>query len=96
MPLLDETQLEGDWLQARHSSLWILLPTVAVMAGMCCEVCLPRTRIRHWVLQAYWPFHKAVCQRNEFADATESSEPKFARWMRAHRSTVYQEAACLS
>jgi hypothetical protein len=36
-------------------------------------------------LQAYWPFHKADCYRNEFADATETSEPKFARWMRKHQ-----------
>ena len=37
------------------------------------------------VLQAYWPFHKAICYRNEFADATQASEPKFANWMRKHR-----------
>ena len=35
-------------------------------------------------LQAYWPIHKPECQKNEFADAVESSEPKFARWMRSH------------
>ena len=34
--------------------------------------------------QAYWPFHKPECRRNEFADATEASEPKFANWMRKH------------
>lgn len=32
----------------------------------------------------YWPFHKAACKRNEFADAVEESEPKFATWMRKH------------
>lgn len=37
------------------------------------------------ILQAYWPFHKANCQRNEFADLTETSEPKFSRWMRKHQ-----------
>ncbi len=37
------------------------------------------------VLQAYWPFHKAICYRNEFADATQASEPKFAQWMRKHQ-----------
>ena len=36
-------------------------------------------------MQAYWPFHKAICYRNEFADATQASEPKFARWMRKHQ-----------
>jgi hypothetical protein len=36
--------------------------------------------------QAYWPYHRADCHRNEFADATEGSEPNFARWMRSHRS----------
>ena len=37
------------------------------------------------LMQAYWPFHKAICYRNEFADATQASEPKFARWMRKHQ-----------
>ncbi|UPR05069.1 hypothetical protein HOP50_19g84160 [Chloropicon primus] len=32
----------------------------------------------------YWPFHKSVCRRNDFADALEGSEPKFASWMRKH------------
>ena len=36
-------------------------------------------------MQAYWPFHKAICYRNEFADLTQASEPKFARWMRKHQ-----------
>ena len=36
-------------------------------------------------IQAYWPFHKAACFRNEFADQIERQEPKFARWMRGHR-----------
>jgi hypothetical protein len=35
-------------------------------------------------IQAYWPFHKSECRRNEFADLIEESEPKFARWMRSH------------
>ena len=34
--------------------------------------------------KAYWPFHKSVCRRNDFADAIESTEPKFASWMRKH------------
>ncbi|KAK9820242.1 hypothetical protein WJX72_007885 [[Myrmecia] bisecta] len=34
--------------------------------------------------KAYWPFHQVYCKRNEFADLVESSEPKFARWMRKH------------
>lgn len=34
--------------------------------------------------QAYWPFHRVSCQRNEFADAVEDAEPKFASWMRSH------------
>jgi hypothetical protein len=35
-------------------------------------------------MQAYWPFHKTQCRRNEFADMVEEQEPKFARWMRQH------------
>ena len=35
-------------------------------------------------VQAYWPFHKARCVANDFADALEHTEPKFARWMRKH------------
>lgn len=34
--------------------------------------------------QAYWPFHRTECKRNEFADLVEGQEPKFARWMRKH------------
>jgi len=34
--------------------------------------------------KAYWPFHKDICRRNDFADALEATEPKFARWMRKH------------
>ena len=35
-------------------------------------------------MQAYWPFHRPQCRRNEFADAVEEQEPKFAAWMRRH------------
>jgi hypothetical protein len=34
--------------------------------------------------KAYWPFHRDLCKGNEFADAVEASEPKFAKWMRDH------------
>lgn len=34
--------------------------------------------------QAYWPFHKTYCKRNEFADSVEEREPRFARWLRKH------------
>ena len=34
--------------------------------------------------QAYWPFHRMSCHKNEFADAVEEAEPKFAGWMRSH------------
>ena len=34
--------------------------------------------------RAYWPFHKAHCRKNDFADALEASEPQFAKWMRKH------------
>ncbi len=34
--------------------------------------------------RAYWPFHRAACRRNEFAEAVEATEPRFARWMRGH------------
>jgi len=33
---------------------------------------------------AYWPLHKPECKVNEFADIIESTEPKFATWMRNH------------
>ena len=35
-------------------------------------------------MQAYWPVHKPECKRNEFADAIQEKEPKFAAWMRNH------------
>lgn len=34
--------------------------------------------------QAYWPFHRVWCHKNDFADAVEKEEPNFARWMRKH------------
>ena len=34
--------------------------------------------------RAYWPFHKSACASNDFADALEHTEPRFARWMRKH------------
>ncbi|KAL6777062.1 hypothetical protein ACKKBF_B20070 [Auxenochlorella protothecoides x Auxenochlorella symbiontica] len=34
--------------------------------------------------KAYWPFHRLHCKRNEFADAMEEADPKFATWMRGH------------
>lgn len=36
------------------------------------------------ILQAIWPFHRQECLKNEFADAVEEAEPKFAAWMRKH------------
>lgn len=34
--------------------------------------------------RAHWPVHKPLCQRNEFADAMEDGDKKFASWMRKH------------
>ncbi|DBA98111.1 hypothetical protein WJX77_010113 [Trebouxia sp. C0004] len=34
--------------------------------------------------KAYWPFHRLSCHKNEFANAVEEAEPKFAGWMRSH------------
>lgn len=34
--------------------------------------------------RSYWPVHRAVCRANDFADAAEPVDPKFARWMRKH------------
>lgn len=34
--------------------------------------------------QAYWPFHKAFCRRNDFADCLEAADPRFAAWLRRH------------
>ena len=58
------------------------------MRGCKCRCCtasnFPTLIAQKIDLQAYWPFHKSVCKRNEFADALEESEPRFARWMRKH------------
>eukprot|EP00667_Euglena_gracilis_P014077 EG_transcript_14567 len=32
----------------------------------------------------YEPFHKRWCKQNQFADAMENDDPKFAEWMRKH------------
>lgn len=34
--------------------------------------------------KAYWPFHREWCKKNDFADALEAEQPKFAKWMRKH------------
>ncbi len=34
--------------------------------------------------KACWPFHRSACRPNQFADAVEAAEPKFAGWMRGH------------
>lgn len=34
--------------------------------------------------KAYWPFHREWCRRNDFADALEKTEPKFAKFLRKH------------
>lgn len=41
--------------------------------------------------QAYWPFHRDACKRNEFADVLEASQsdPKFAQWMRDHGKRLF-------
>jgi hypothetical protein len=47
------------------------------------------------LLQAYWPFHKSACRRNDFADAIEQQEPQFAAWMRQHgKLAVLQVRLC--
>lgn len=49
------------------------------------------------LLQAYWPFHKSACRRNDFADAIEHQEPQFAAWMRKHgKLAVLQVRVALS
>lgn len=64
----------------------------SLVQGRCCR-CRPRIQPLRTTppsptaaarLQSYWPFHKPHCRRNEFADLIESSEPKFASWMRRH------------
>ena len=45
--------------------------------------------------RAYWPFHKEWCRQNDFADHTEKTEPKFAKWMRKHgKMAVLKDGAC--
>lgn len=34
--------------------------------------------------KAYWPFHREWCRRNDFAEAVEKTQPKFARFLRKH------------
>ena len=59
--------------ELRSPTLWHVLQRAAH----------PRSRPAAAV-QSYWPFHRAWCRSNEFADALEATEPRFARWMRKH------------
>ncbi|KAL6752635.1 hypothetical protein V8C86DRAFT_573995 [Haematococcus lacustris] len=34
--------------------------------------------------KSYWPVHRQHCRKNEFADAIEAQEPRFAAFMRKH------------
>ena len=56
----------------------------ASAALACCSRCRSAWFCSVACQRAYWPFHKEWCRRNDFADAVEASEPKFARWMRKH------------
>jgi len=41
----------------------------------------------------YWPEHGPRCARNDFADAAEARDPRFAAWMRRHgRQAVLRDA----
>ena len=54
--------------------------------GRCTSAENPASHVSRIIfpLQAYWPFHRSDCRSNDFADAIEHDEPKFARWMRKH------------
>lgn len=61
--------------------------THATTARRCAPALLAaraRSRSSAAPAQSYWPFHRAWCRSNEFADAVEATEPRFARWMRKH------------
>ena len=65
----------------------------------CCSRCRGAWFCSVKCQRAYWPFHKSWCRRNDFADVVERTEPKFARWMRAHgKQAVLKDGAvdCLS
>ena len=65
----------------------------------CCSRCRGAWFCSVKCQRAYWPFHRAWCRRNDFADVVERTEPKFARWMRAHgKQAVLKDGAvdCLS
>ena len=60
----------------------------------CCSRCHSAWFCSVACQRAYWPFHKQWCKRNDFADAVEASEPKFARWMRKHgKQAVLKDGA---
>lgn len=66
------------WLVLHES--WARLP---YMTGF--SYCIPTVNLLlHPNVQAYWPFHRESCRKNEFADAAESQDPKLAGWMRKH------------
>lgn len=50
----------------------------------CCKVCHRAYSCSPACKKEYEPFHKRWCKQNQFADAVEKDDPKFAEWMRAH------------
>ena len=60
----------------------------------CCSRCRGAWFCSTRCQRAYWPFHRSWCRRNDFADVVERTEPKFARWMRAHgKQAVLKDGA---
>ena len=60
----------------------------------CCARCRSMWFCSVKCQKAYWPFHKQWCRKNDFADAVERTEPKFARWMRKHgKQAVLKDGA---
>lgn len=53
---------------------------LACMFAMCCVT----ARAVGACMQSFWPFHRVYCKANEFADAIEAQEPKFAAFLRKH------------
>lgn len=80
-----------------------LLPPVLLSLSPACLISRPCSSPAAYLLllllllQAYWPFHKSACRRNDFADAIEHQEPQFAAWMRKHgKLAVLQVHAALN
>lgn len=49
-----------------------------------CKMCRSAYFCSEECRKEYEPFRKRWCKQNQFADAMENDDPKFAEWMRKH------------